>query len=270
VQRPVWPVFVAFALATAALLVGSTILLQVRFGVQGAQHPIVDATLLNLSVLVTDVILVAAVLLAARPLTRARLRLVRGRARPLDVVLVAVGTVALADVIDSVAMLLDLYRSGSVATMKNAIAGAAGPSLVTTFLMVGVVGASVEELFFRGFMQTRLSERWRPWRAVVWTSFCFGLLHMDLVHSTEAFLIGLWLGHYTERTGSLWPAMAAHIANNTLSVAFQRLGLVSSSTLPHVLWGLGGLVLLLVCLIALRRSLAEPAAAPAVPLAAVD
>src|SRR3954447_26415998 len=125
VQRPVWPVFVAFVLATLAIGVGSAVVLVVRLGVQGAQHPIIDANLLNLSVLLTDVILVAAVLLAARPLTRQRLRLVRGRARPLDVVLVAAGTVALADVIDSVAMLLDLYRSGSLATMRNAIAGAA-------------------------------------------------------------------------------------------------------------------------------------------------
>jgi membrane protease YdiL (CAAX protease family) len=265
-HRPVWPVFVTFLLATVAVMVAGMVVLLARFGLGGAGHPPLDALTLDLSALVTEVVLVAAALLFGRPFTPARFGLVSGRARSLDVLLVAAGTVALADVVDSLVTLAGFSNSGSIAAMRQAIEGAAGWGLVATVSIIGPVAGFAEELFFRGFMQTRLSERWGPWRAVLWASFCFGFLHFDLIHSTEAFLIGLWLGHATERTGSLWPAVVGHVTNNVLSVLFQRLGLVTAKVLPNLLWGAAGLVVLVTVAVALR---ARPVSPPAiVPLSA--
>ena len=258
----VWPVFVTFVAAALAIMVAGVAISVVDFvgrTRQAATEPDrafgaeLSAETLNRSALASELVLLAAVGLAARPLTRARLRLVRGRTSLAVTAAVALGTLAVGDVVDSAAMLLGLYRTGALAQMRQAIEGARGPTLVVTFLVVGLLAGFAEELFFRGFMQTRLSQRWRLWPAVLATSLCFGLMHLDAVHSTEAFLIALWLGWSTERTGSLWPAVAGHVLNNSLSVLFQVLGLVSEAPRPNLLWGAAGVVLLVACLIALRK-----------------
>jgi membrane protease YdiL (CAAX protease family) len=262
VHKPaVWPVFVTFVAAAVAIMVAGVAIVVVDFAGKTRQAAPersafgaeLSAETLNRSAIASELVLLAAVGLAARPLTRGRLRLVRGRSGLATTAAVALGTLAVGDVVDSAAMLLGLYRTGALAQMRQAIEGARGATLVTTFLVVGLLAGFAEELFFRGFMQTRLSQRWRLWPAVLATSLCFGLMHLDAVHSTEAFFIGLWLGWATERTGSLWPAVAGHVLNNSLSVLFQVLGLVSEAARPNLIWGAAGAVLLVGCLIALRR-----------------
>jgi len=49
------------------------------------------------------------------------------------------------------------------------------------------------------------------------TSLLFGLNHWDLVQGTFAVAIGIYLGYLTERTGTIWPAIFCHAANNSLA-----------------------------------------------------
>ncbi|MBT1155530.1 CPBP family intramembrane metalloprotease [Aminobacter anthyllidis] len=87
-----------------------------------------------------------------------------------------------------------------------------------------VVAAAVEELVFRGVIQTRLAERWGPALAIGVTSVAFLVIHFpgwvllaampDATTMASVFLIGLVCGWLRHRTGSLWPAIAAHAANN--------------------------------------------------------
>jgi len=56
----------------------------------------------------------------------------------------------------------------------------------------------------------------------VFTSFFFGLIHVDPCQGTMAMLMGLWL-HYTYlMTRSLYVSMLLHFLNNTLSVLIPR------------------------------------------------
>src|SRR5438876_11835505 len=109
--------------------------------------------------------------------------------------------------------------------VRRVLEGAVGPDLFGAVLVFGVIAGIAEELFFRGYMQTRLTEAWGPARAIVVSAACFGVLHLDIsgVHMALAFAMGLYLGFVVERTGSVLPAIVCHVVNNvvyTLQTAF--------------------------------------------------
>lgn len=216
--RPrVWPVFLTFGLVlpVAGLVTLVAILATVGLG-RILSH---EANLFSLQALLTasgatELVLVGAVLIAARPLTRARLRLQRGRTTAALVVAAAVGGVALSQVLDTIVELTGLGETGSLPILGQALAGAHGGQLVQALIVIALLAGVAEELFFRGFIQTRLAQRWSARTAVLVTAVCFGVMHADLVHSPLAFCLGLWLGFVCERAGSLWPAIVTHVANN--------------------------------------------------------
>ncbi len=87
-----------------------------------------------------------------------------------------------------------------------------------------LVGVFVEELVFRGVIQTRAVELLPAWLAIALTALLFLAVHVPgwvlLSMSIDAgtvvtvFLIGVICGVLRWWTGSLWPAVAAHWANN--------------------------------------------------------
>jgi membrane protease YdiL (CAAX protease family) len=159
-------------------------------------------------------------------------------------------------------MLAGVYEGSALGGFKRLIEGATRPQLGGLLFSLCLLPGLCEELFFRGLVQTRLAQRWRPITAVVVTSACFGLWHLDPFQSTEAFFLGLGLGYVAVRTGSIWPGIVAHVVNNAANVLFQALGLVSAALLPNLAWGAVGLVLFVLCLMAFRRRPPVPAAEP--------
>jgi sodium transport system permease protein len=89
-------------------------------------------------------------------------------------------------------------------------------------LLFGVLPAVCEELFFRGFVLSGLTSALRgrgaSVRAVVLTSALFAVFHIFPEKWLPTFLMGLVLGFLAVRTGSIWPGMIAHAANNTFAV----------------------------------------------------
>lgn len=99
---------------------------------------------------------------------------------------------------------------------------------LATLLLSGyawtLTGVVVEELMFRGVVQTRLTEHVSASVAIPLAAFLFLVIHIPgwFILSipvnpfivVSVFLIGVvcgWLRHWS---GSLWPAIAAHWANN--------------------------------------------------------
>jgi len=86
------------------------------------------------------------------------------------------------------------------------------------------VAVFVEELVFRGVVQTRLEERYAAPVAILIAAVLFLLVHVpgwtilaiptDVRTATSIFLIGVICGGLRHWSGSLWPAVAAHWANN--------------------------------------------------------
>jgi membrane protease YdiL (CAAX protease family) len=83
---------------------------------------------------------------------------------------------------------------------------------------VGVAAPVAEELFFRGVVQRGLMPpNFRPMRAVLVTAVIFSAFHMDPIGFLARAELGVLFGYLFLRTGSLWPGVAAHAANNLVS-----------------------------------------------------
>lgn len=88
--------------------------------------------------------------------------------------------------------------------------------LMTQVLVVGLLGGIAEELLFRGYIQTRLSERWGSIVGISVTAIMFGLIHYGPENVLVAGIVGMYLGVLAERSSSIVPAMVCHCLNNTL------------------------------------------------------
>ncbi|MGI9464725.1 MAG: CPBP family intramembrane glutamic endopeptidase [Aestuariivirgaceae bacterium] len=85
---------------------------------------------------------------------------------------------------------------------------------------VVLAGPFVEEVIFRGFMFTTLIETRAGFiGAAVITSACWTVLHYTYSWQTLTvlFIFGVCLSYVVWRTGSLWPGVIAHGANNLVS-----------------------------------------------------
>jgi membrane protease YdiL (CAAX protease family) len=94
-----------------------------------------------------------------------------------------------------------------------------GFGLFGTVAVLALVGPFAEEIFFRGFIYGALRNRFTPYGAIAISAAVFAVLHADLGVLIPIFVTGLALAWTYEKTGSLWPPLAAHIAQNLLAVS---------------------------------------------------
>ena len=83
--------------------------------------------------------------------------------------------------------------------------------------VAALLAPACEELTFRGYLQTTLSLRRRPAGAIAAGAVLFATLHLDPVRFPALLVLGGVFGWLTWRGGSVWPAVAAHAANNGLA-----------------------------------------------------
>ena len=98
---------------------------------------------------------------------------------------------------------------------------------VTVLLAVVLALASGfgEEIAFRGYLQTRIMQRYNSSVAVVIVAVLFALSHPvntvanPLLYLGTAILVGILFGTVFVRTGSLWTGIALHIVWNYMQIA---------------------------------------------------
>ena len=91
-------------------------------------------------------------------------------------------------------------------------------------LLVVSLGPLVEELLFRGVLLSALLQRWGTAAAVLLSSLIFALAHLpglgwQAFALPDLLLLALALTWLRLRSGSIWPSVVAHGANNLLAVA---------------------------------------------------
>ena len=198
--------------------------------------------------------LLLTVMLVDRGTSLERLRLLPGRETGWTLAIMVIGMLALGQLLDSLTMLTGLGQPGIMVLIRRVLSQAVGPDLFVAVLVIGVLAGSAEEIFFRGYMQTRLGERLPPAAAVLVAGACFALLHSDLLHGVLAFALGLYLGWITELAGSALPAMACHVINNSLFTMLTALwGSLEGWSLNAGLVAVCGLVFT-ACVVWLRQS----------------
>ncbi|MEO8352850.1 MAG: type II CAAX endopeptidase family protein, partial [Chthoniobacteraceae bacterium] len=106
----------------------------------------------------------------------------------------------------------------------NEIARAGGPGIaIFNTLMLSVLPGFGEETMFRGYIQTRLLQRWAAPAAIGVTSVIFAIAHFDPVHMLAVLPIGFWLGTIAWRANSVFPGMVCHAVMNGVSLIGVRL-----------------------------------------------
>ena len=153
--------------------------------------------------------------------------------RPVDVGIGTLGAVVgraagLVAVLPLVPAFHELMRHPEIGPSQNQIRGG---TWVVYGLIVCVGAPVVEELFFRGLVQTRLVGRWGAGRGIAATSVLFGAAHLIGWRSLASLLVavaitagGAVLGFLRYRTGRLGTSTVAHAVFNAMSFALQAGG----------------------------------------------
>ena len=86
-------------------------------------------------------------------------------------------------------------------------------------LVASVLAPIAEEIAFRGYVLSALRTHLPPGAAIVGSSVLFASIHLDPVRFPAVLFLGVFLGWLAWRSGSIWPAVAAHGVNNALGSA---------------------------------------------------
>ncbi len=96
---------------------------------------------------------------------------------------------------------------------------------VILFLAIAVVAPILEELLFRGYLQSALMHRMKPWAAIALASAVFGIVHLQPLAFPMLAMLGAVFGYLYHKTGSLKVNMALHVINNGAAYVLMALGL---------------------------------------------
>lgn len=104
-----------------------------------------------------------------------------------------------------------------------------GIGFVLTLIVGAVIAPIAEEIFFRGFVYAGLRTRFGVASAVFVASIFFALLHLSLELFIPILMLGIFLTLLYEITGSLYPGIFLHAANNAVALiayaALKSLGI---------------------------------------------
>ena len=92
--------------------------------------------------------------------------------------------------------------------------------IVLYVIAVVLAPAFIEEMIFRGAVMQSL-RRFGDIFAIVFSALIFGIFHLNLIQMPYAFIMGLCMGYFVMRTGSLWVSIIVHLINNGATVVFE-------------------------------------------------
>lgn len=93
------------------------------------------------------------------------------------------------------------------------------PKYLVSMIIIALLPAIFEEVFFRGGIQNILT-RWfnRPWIAIVITSIIFSAVHISYYGFLVRAILGVFLGLIFYYSGSLWLSILFHFLYNGIQV----------------------------------------------------
>lgn len=127
---------------------------------------------------------------------------------------------------------LGVYSGSLLASMASSLGfspqvpAVETPTDITTGILYAitlvVIPAFLEEIVFRGIILQPL-RRFGDGFAIVVSAVLFSLAHLNLYQIPNAFLIGLLMGYFVVRSGSIWPGIIIHFVNNSVAAVFEYL-----------------------------------------------
>lgn len=128
---------------------------------------------------------------------------------------------------ESLAGLQDMMRAAedsAKASIELLMGGTLVTDLIMSILIIGILAAVSEELFFRGallgcMMQSRMSKHLAIWL----TAVIFSLFHFQFFGFVPRILLGAFFGYLTVWSGSIWVSVIVHAINNSIIVVAEWL-----------------------------------------------
>jgi membrane protease YdiL (CAAX protease family) len=148
--------------------------------------------------------------------------------------------------------LLELYDAAQVFRDKGPL------ELAVIIGGVTIAAPLCEETFFRGLLQPGINEKLSVPLTIITTGMIFSFFHLDPVGFLARWELGIVFGLLAWRTGSLWPGIFMHLANNLTSTVLYFIARgepddgTNDPASVAAIAGVGGLLLLLVMLAARR------------------
>lgn len=119
-------------------------------------------------------------------------------------------------------------------------------------IYIGILPGICEEIGFRGPLLYGLRRRFPPITVMLVVGLIFGLFHMELFRIIPTGFLGIIITGVALLTGSIFPGMVLHAANNISAVAMAKMG-VSMGALEWWYYGLG-VVAFVGCVMLLYRN----------------
>lgn len=121
-------------------------------------------------------------------------------------------------------------------------------TLLANALIMVVVPAVGEELFFRGAVQGLLGQKFNHHIAIAGTALFFALGHMQPLSVLPILFMGVVFGYLKHWTDSIWVPIGLHFINNATALGSAYLNngnLLEESTMAGSMWSYVGPILVL-------------------------
>ena len=121
-------------------------------------------------------------------------------------------------------------------------------TLLANALIMVVVPAVGEELFFRGAVQGLLGQKFNHHIAIAGTALFFALGHMQPLSVLPILFMGMVFGYLKHWTGSIWVPIGLHFINNATALGSAYLNdgrLLEESAMAGSIWSYVGPILVL-------------------------
>lgn len=127
------------------------------------------------------------------------------------------------------------------------------------WVLIGIIPATCEELFFRGLVMSGL-RRYGPAVAIGVTALLFGVAHASIYRLIPTVFLGAILGLLAWRTGSVFASVTAHALNNALIATLvherwilERIGIAGADMPSWPVTSIGTAIMLAGLMLLMRR-----------------
>lgn len=137
-------------------------------------------------------------------------------------IFVGLAFTVVAELFNSVIQMAAMYAGMEFTMPDYSTPESGGTALILYSVSMTVLAAFCEEMVFRGCILQSL-RRFGDEFALIVSSLIFGIYHLNLIQMPYAFLVGIVIGFFVMKSGSLWTGILIHLANNGIALVFSFL-----------------------------------------------
>lgn len=113
---------------------------------------------------------------------------------------------------------------------------------ISVFASTCVLAPIMEEIMFRGIILNNLLSKRNIWYSIIVSSLMFGLIHLNLLQGTNAFILGIVLAIVFIKTRNIYACIIGHFLNNLMAL------MSTYTNFPGIVYDIINIFLILICI----------------------